>query len=623
MKTSARISAPALLILAALAIAPAKAAAGDGDPDQPQATFDDDIVVSATLNPIAKELIGSSVTVLDREEIEKRDKAAVKDLLRTVPGLEVAETGGAGGTTSIFIRGAASSSTLILIDGIRANNPASGGFDLADLTTDNIERIEVLRGPQSALYGSEAMGGVINIYTRRGGEDLHYDVRAEGGTDSYGRLRAGVDGSRGALDYSVVGSHQKTAGVSRASERNGNSERDRWENTTLTANLGADFADDGRVDFTLRAFDATTGLDGFSFVTGQPVDSPEYLQDTSGTVASATVAKDVTSIWRQQVRIGITDASLEGSDPDNFFNNFKIDSETTEVDLKADVTPIDNNTITLGYTYIDQESDNRDTFSAGDRLSSFYVQNQWTYQENLSVVVGVRNDDHSAFGDETTYRGAMSYLLPSHTRVRASYGTGFRAPTFNDLYFPGFGNPDLRPETSTGWDIGVGQTWNNERFSFDLAYFDNEFQDLIGFSSDFMAININAASSQGIEASFGWLIDDHRRWDSTYTWTDTEDAATGLQLARRPKHRFTTTYFLQPTVNWQGTLTLLVVADRIDSDGSTMDDYERLDLNIAYTIREGLKMGLRFLNLLDQEYEEINGFTTPGRQVALTMGYSR
>ena len=613
------------IAILAMSLGLSSVVAQESDPDdEPVDTISDLIVVSANRNEVPAELVGSSVTVITRKEIEARDKVAVASLLRTVPGLEVASTGGPGATTSVFMRGANSNATLILIDGIRVNGPTGGGFDLADLMTDNIERIEVLRGSQSALYGSEAIGGVINIFTRRGAEELSGDFVAEGGSDDYGRLLAGVRGSstQGRLDYSASVSHQQNNGFSKASESAGNVEKDDWKNTTATAGVGGVFSDDGRYDVSLRAFDAETGLDGFDFFVG-PIDDPDYTQERRGLIGSGEVSKNFGSKWRQSFRVGIADDELEGTDPTTTFNNFLIDSQVVEADLKADLELSDADTLTVGYTYQDQQGSSRGNFDESTDLSSFYLQNLWVPNEELSLTVGLRNDDHSTFGSETTYRGSVAWVFAADTRVHASVGTGFKAPSYFDLFFPGFGNPDLEAETSTSWDLGLGRTWREGKTSVDVTWFDSQFDDLISFNANFMAVNIAEASASGIEASFGWLFNDSYRLDANYTWTDTEDEMTGEQLARRPEHRFTTSFFFEPASRWQGTISLVAVQDRVDSDGSEMDDYERVDANASYRVLENLRVGARILNLLDQEYEEINGFTTPGLQVALTVGYRR
>ncbi|MDX1382775.1 MAG: TonB-dependent receptor [Thermoanaerobaculia bacterium] len=623
VESAVRSFAVAGLAMAVAAMPAARAAQLGEAEGEPADTYGETIVVSATRSEVPKALVGSSVTVIDRAEIEARDEISISTLLRTVAGLEVVQAGGPGAATSVFLRGANSNATLILVDGVRVNGPTGGGFDLADLTTDNVERIEVLRGSQSALYGSEAIGGVISIFTRRGVAGLDGDLVAEGGSDDYGRLRAGVRGSSSPrFDYSATVSHQQNDGFSKASESAGNREKDDWKNTTASAALGGDFADDGRFDVTLRGFDAETGLDGFAFPIG-PVDDPDYRQQRRGVVGAAEVAKDLGSGWRQSFRVGVADDELEGIDPTTDFNNFLIDSRVIEVDLKSDLELAKTDVLTVGYTFQDQEGSSRGAFDESTDLSSFYLQNRWQPGDDLSVTVGARSDDHSTFGSEVTYRGAVAWIFSADTRVHASVGTGFKAPSYFDLFLPGFGNPDLEAETSTTWDVGIGRTWRQGRTTVDLTWFDGDFDDLISFNAAFMAVNVAEAAAHGVEATFGWMFDDRYRWDASYTWTDSEDRATGLPLARRPEHRFATSLLFEPTSRWRGAVTLVAVRDRIDADGSDMDDYERVDANASYRVLEGLRVGARVLNLLDQDYEEINGFTTPGLQVALTVGYSR
>ena len=170
-------------------------------------------------------------------------------------------------------------------------------------------------------------------------------------------------------------------------------------------------------------------------------------------------------------------------------------------------------------------------------------------------------------------------------------------------------------------DVGFSQRLLGERASLDVTYFDNQFDDLISFNAAFEAVNIAEASARGIESSFGWILSEQFRWDINHTWTDSEDAATGSQLARRPEHRLTTSLFFEPGSTWRTSLTVVAVQERVDSDGSPMDDYERIDASVSVPILEDLRVGVRLMNLLDQSYEEINGFTTPGFQGAVTLSY--
>ena len=217
------------------------------------------------------------------------------------------------------------------------------------------------------------------------------------------------------------------------------------------------------------------------------------------------------------------------------------------------------------------------------------------------------------------------FHLGKGTRLHATYGTGFKAPTLNDLFFPFFSNLDLEPETSEGFDVGIEQTWADDRWRVDLTWFDTDFEDLIAFSFvTFRPENVARATSSGVEISLDYRHGPSFQLRASHTYNDTEDLATGLQLARRPKHRSTLDVYVRPVPRLTGSASLIVVSDRIDSDGSDLDDYERVDLSLGYELKGGhFEPYLRVENLLDEEYEEVNGFTTPGAVavVGLSMKY--
>ncbi|MEO1367524.1 MAG: TonB-dependent receptor, partial [Acidobacteriota bacterium] len=544
-----------------------------------------------------------------RDEIERRNQPTVLELLRTVPGLAMAQNGGPGKTASVFIRGGNSSHTLVLIDGVRVNNNTTGALDFADLTAVNVEKIEIIRGPQGVLHGSEAVSGVVSITTRRGAGDASGWVRASAGTEDYTRFAAGVRGGNERFDYSIGAARVDTDGVSAASEANGNTEADPWENFTVNGQLGGAFWGDGRVDLTLRYTDAETGIDGFVFGIG-PADDLNALQTRELFSGALTVSKPVTDRWTQTLGVSSATEDLAGIDPDNPFGNFTIESETLSVVTQADIEINAGNAISLGY-----RTEERDAVSSFDEsldIDSLFGEYRWSPSERVNVSVGVRNDDHTFFGDETTYRLSLSARLSEAARLHGSFGTGFKAPTLSELFFPSFGNLDLDPETSEAFDLGVELRFADGDAVLDVTYFDTEFEDLILFTFPAGFVNVAEATSEGVELSLDWAINDAVKLRASHTYNDTEDLSTGLQLARRPEQR--TTFGLDVDIDerWSGALIGIAVNDRIDSTTEEMDDYVRFDLSVAYQATERLRPFVRIENLFDEDYSEIPGFTSPG-----------
>lgn len=591
---------------------------GEGEPAD--LTVEEQIVVTASRVPEPAREVGSSVTVLDREDVERRKVTTVLELLRTVPGVEVSQGGGPGRVASVFLRGGTSAQTLVLLDGVRLNNPATAAFDFADLTVEGIERVEVLRGPQSVLYGSEAMGGVVAITTRRGGEGLAGSVEAEAGSLGHRAARAAVRGGDERFDWALAASSLEMDGVSAASEARGNTEDDPWEEATVSGRAGFRLLGDGRADLTARHVEAEAGLDGFTFGVG-PTDDPNYLQSHSLTQVAVELSKPVTSAWRQELTVGTVEDHLVGEDPDTPFQAFDVRTRVSEVSTRSDLRLSPGNRLLAGYTYERREAENAGAFDESFDLSSAFANHRWAWRERLFVTAGLRHDDASGFGSKTTYRGTGAFLVPGRgTRLHASFGTGFRVPTFNELFFPGAGNTDLGPESSEGWDAGVEQTLLGGRLRFDLTAFGNRFDDLIVFDlATFAFANVARAESRGVELTAQAAPSE--RWDAaaSWTWNETEDLATGEPLSRRPEHRGTLAVSGRLSERLRATATVLAVADRIDSDGSPMDDYERLDLAAEYRLGRSLRPYLRIDNLLDEDYEEVNGFTTPGRTVLVGL----
>ena len=576
----------------------------------------EEIVVTANRLEAEPQEVGSSVTVITAEEIELKRKSSVAELLRTVPGVEVVRGGGPGQITSVFVRGGSSSQTLVLLDGVRLNAPTTGAFDFANLATDGIERIEIVRGPQSTIYGSEAVAGIISIFSRSGREGLHITGLAEAGEASTRRFRFGVDGGSDRFDYAVVVSDEETDGVSSASERAGNTEDDPYDNLSAAARLGWDLAGDGRFEASLRYFDAEVANDGFDFVLG-PVDDLNRLQTREGVTGSLRVALPLGERWNQTFVLGINDEELAGIDPDDTFSNFAVDSRSIELTSQSDITLGESDVLTFGLGYEERDGGSVGSFDEQTDILSAFVQNVWSWRDRFHLTTGVRHDDHSEFGGETTYRVSSTWGFSSGTRLHGSFGTGFKAPTLNDLFFPFFSNPDLEPETSEGFDLGLEQSWGEDRWTLDVTWFDTDFEDLIAFSFvTFRPENTARASSSGVEVTLEYRPGPSFQLQASHTYNDTEDLATGLQLARRPKNRSTLELFFRPLPRLTGSASLMVVSDRIDSDGSELDDYTRLDLSLGYRL-DHFEPYLRVENLFDEDYEEVGGFTSPGALVVV------
>lgn len=605
------------LVLAAALVSVGTLASGqDAGPDP--LTVRESVLVTANLAPTESEAVGSSVTVITRAEIEARGTTSLPDLLRTVCGADIVQGGGPGSAASVFLRGSNSSHTLVLVDGVRLNTPTTGAVDLADLRVDQVERIEVLRGPQSSLYGSEAMGGVISILTRRGAPGLQADASVEAGSLGLGRWSVGAGGGGERFDWHLSAGREHLDGVSVASEQAGNHEKDAYTNTRGAAQIGLRLGEAGRLQASWRALDATADLDGFTFGVG-PTDDPSFSQNRRAQVGAVELEVPVTPWWRQTVLVGVSDEQLEGRDPDTEYNRYDIANRTSDVLARADLQLGRLHVLSVGASFERRTGDVRGGFDARADVGAAFASSQWTWGEVGALTVAVRRDDHSVFGGHTTYRvTGVRRLGETGPRLHASWGTGFKAPTFNDLYYPYYGNPELRPEESRGWDAGLAWEGAAHGVNADLSYFSSDYDHLIAFDwSTFQAENVARAEVRGWEAQVGAQVNRRLRAKVAYTYTDAEDVATGRPLARRPRHKLAATLLATGPGGLSGSLTWLGVRDRVESDGAPMDSYSRLDAAAQLPLLDWLEATLRLENALDRDYEELPGYTSPGRTVAL------
>jgi vitamin B12 transporter len=592
----------------------ATAEADEPSPPVPDAAVEEEIVVSATRLEEPARTAGSSVTVIDRRQIERRKATTVADVLRIVPGLEVIQTGGAGKVTNVALRGGNASHTLVLVDGLRVNSTTTGELSFSELMAENVERIEVLRGPQ-AIYGSEAVSGVVSIVTARGRGPLAARLFGEVGSDELRHARGSVNGARSGVDYSLVLSDLHGGAISHLSERAGAVEHDPYENRSLSARLGVDLGVDRRFDLSLRGSDGDTALDGF------PGEDLNATQRTDSLTAAASADLMLHRRWQQVFRAGVAETDLLGEDPDSPFNNYTIDSQLLQLQSLSHVELGAGDTLSVGYDYERRKGRIVGSFDESVDLESLFVQNVWALDDRLHLTAAARRDEHSTFGGETTYRvTAMTRLPGGAGRLHGSAGTAFRAPSFNELYFPFSGDPTLAPETSEGVDVGWRQKLRQGELHVDVTWFSIEVENLISFDLDtFVFRNIGEARSQGVEAMVSYRPS--QRWGLllTHTYDETEDLATGLALTRRPRNRTTLLLDVDPLAWLRLTGALYRVGDRFSSDGTPLDDYDRVDLTAELRSSERFRPFVRIENALDEEYEEVPGFTTPDLSVAVGL----
>ena len=599
-----------------------------------------DVVISATKTVTPTLEVASSISVIDSAEIAHRNSFNVADLLRDQYGVYIAQQGSPGALESIFMRGGNSNHTLVLIDGIEMNMPndPSNTFDFSDLTTDNIERIEILRGPQSILYGSDALAGVINIVTRKGYGKPKAFLSFEGG--SYGTLKGlgGLNGSMDLLNYSFTYSKYKTTGFSAASKKYGNTEKDGTDNDNVSSRLGFDFSKNFNLNFFYRYNNAKTDYDQHGGMFG---DDPTYIYKldesafrTEGNLSlfNGLLTQKLGFSYFRNVRKYSFDSTFYNP----FASNSFYDGRKTKFDLQNNLNLSGNYKFILGLETEQEEAyteyysftssyfyENILPFSSL-RTSAIYLENQSKFLNSLFSSIGIRLDHHQKFGDKITYRIAPAYIIwQTGTKLKATLGTGFKTPSLTFLLDPAYGNPDLKPEQSIGWDAGFEQFINNY-LNFGITYFNNSYKDLFGYDENYREININKASTNGFEIFADIHPVKELKLKVNYTYTNAIDKSENSDdknkpLLRRPKHKFdlNINYNFSDKINTN--LDLIYVGKRDDkiftgftSERTGLSPYTIINLAASYRVLDYVNLNLRIDNLFNKYYEEVYGYATPG-----------
>jgi len=603
-----------------------------------EVTLEEIVVTASRIEESPKE-VASSVTVITEKEIENRKARTVFEVLRSVPGLDVRQSGGPGKLTDIFIRGAKSEHTLVMIDGVEMNDPMSTGrgYDLSKLTVDNIERIEIVRGPQSTLYGSDAIGGVINIITKKGEGKPKFFFSGEGGSYHTYLGTVGLSGGTKLVNYSFGISHFDTKGFSAANKKYGNTEKDGHRNTSFSTRLGLTPIEPSEIDLILRYMDSKTDLD---LGGGANKDDPNYvleLRELFLRTQGRLLLFD--GLWEQKLGFSLADHDRDyrdKQDPLHPFDSSKgtYDGTMLKMDWQHNLFFHKTNTLTLGVEYEKEKGEFR-YFSESmwgpyesvfpeksASTKAFYFQDKLSYYESFFATLGLRVDDHSRFGSKATFRIAPSYLFKkTGTRIKGTYGTGFKAPTLYQLFAPAtawgpIGNPNLKPEKSKGWDGGFEQFLFGEKVSLGATYFRNDFKDLVDFDWVQGYINIDKARTEGVEFFISVCPIEDLTLSANYTYTDTEDKETKEKLLRRPRHKGGLNLGYRFLDKGNINLNLIYVGRRDDftpyPKRGEVGGYTLVNLASSYDIHKNFQIFGRIENLFNKKYEDVWGYGTAG-----------
>lgn len=595
----------------------------------------DTIIVSANRSVQSTEEVAQSVSVITLDEIVTRQSGAVSDLLRLVPGVTVTSNGGLGTATSVNIRGADSDQTVALIDGVKLNDPSStgGGFNFGNLLTGNVERIEVVRGSQSVLWGSQAIGGVVNIVTRAPTEQPALNLSGEYGWRDTARVVGNVSGKAGPVAASLGAGYLRTDGFSTFNEARGGKERDGYRNFSAQGKVVIALADAVSVDLRSWYSDGKTGIDGFPAPTFSFGDTPEFARTRELVGYAGLNAALLDGRWRNRFAFTLTDTRRRNTDltGGTSVETFDAKGRNERFEYQGNINLSDAISAIAG---AETEKARFRTSSYGApfsvasaRITSFYGQLTVKPLTGLSLSGGVRHDDHEIFGGKTTV-SANGLFTPNggDTIVRASYGEGFKAPSLFQL-FSDYGNTALRPETSHGWDAGITQKLLDGRIEVGATWFHRDTRNLINFVSCTVLTgicvgrpfgtydNVAKARAQGLEFMLALRPVDRFRVQANYGYVDAINVATGLDLARRPRHSVN----LSADYDWLfglktgATITHVSASYDNASNSRKLEGYALVDLRAAFPVTRTVELYGRVENLFNEQYETTFRYGTPRR----------
>jgi vitamin B12 transporter len=614
----------------------------------------DDIVIVATRSPTPVTHIGNSVSVIDEAAIQASQQTAVADLLAQTPGVGFARNGGVGQLSSVFIRGADSDETVVLIDGVQLNDPSStaGGYFFDNLLTADIGRIEILRGAQSTLYGSQAMGGVINIISAEPSSPFGGGFSAEAGSQNTGYVTGNIGGISDGLLWKLSANGYGTSGIPVFDQQFGGTRPDASQVDGGSARVRYDFTPRLQLDERAYYTQGRVDTDGYDTPTGSFGNDNEYAKSrqfvdyTGLTLASPDlgltdrIAYQYTDSERREYDPGPRYPAAFYANPDletfygigrnireEYQGNWNIGSGWHAVyGLQHELSTISTDTPAFDYSPAPLEND--------ATISSGYAQLQAEPAQGLTLTAGERYDRHSTFGAHSTGQLAAAWALDdARTILRASFGQGFEAPSLYQLYAGGgIGNPLLRPETATSWDAGVERRTLDGELTVAATYFHRDSHDLIDFfyctgissSQCVNAIfggyyaNIDEATVHGVELQATYRPSAALSLAANYTLTDTENrsqASFGNELPRRPRDAANASVSYRWPSRWNAAISARYVGRSFDDAANTvpLGGYVLADLRLAYQISDRLEIYGRIDNLTGKRYETVYEYGTLGR----------
>ena len=576
-----------------------------------------DIVVAARV-PQYSYQVGQAVTVLTRADIERRQTIVLSDLLATTPGVTVTRNGGIGTITAVRIRGAEGEQTLTIIDGIRVNDPSSpgGAFDFGTLLAGSIDRIEILRGPNSVPWGSQAIGGVVNIVTATPSQGAQARGQIEYGAHNSLYANAGLSGGTGALTAAFNGGYLRTDGISAAA--NG-TERDGFRQYGATGKVGVELAPGIGIDLRGYYADSRTQYDSAFPPPNYVVsDSPAYSTAKEAYGYAGAHANLFDDRFRNRVAFTIADIKRDNFDAPNTPVSFFSRGRTERFEYQGDFKVIDQLRIVGGAEHEDSRFNDGSTFAATG-ITSAYGEAIVNPVRQLTITGGVRHDDHRTFGGHTTFGADAALALDTGTTLRASYGEGFKAPTLYQLY-SFYGTRSLVPETARSYDVGIQQRLLGNQVSASVTYFHRDTKNQIDFDlGTFTYQNIAQTRAEGVEVELALRPVEALTVTGNYSYIDAKNRSTGTNfgrdLARRPKQTLSVSADYRFAFGLSVGGTVSHVGDSFDNAGNTvrLDGYVLAGFRAEMAIGHRLSVYGRIDNAFNEKYQTVANYGTDGR----------
>ncbi|MEF8697819.1 MAG: TonB-dependent receptor [Candidatus Accumulibacter sp. UW26] len=584
----------------------------------------DPIVVTATRQATRSDELTSDVSVITREEIDQAGESTLPQLLARQPGIQYTANGGAGTNSSIFIRGAGSNQSIVLIDGQRIGSATTGSTALSRIPLNQIERIEILRGPASSLYGADAIGGVVQIFTRRGEGPARVSASTGYGSYDTSDTSVGIAGGSDLVSYSVQAGYSNTDSFNAIHNRSNaayNRDRDGYYNSNLSANLAVRPAKGQEIGVNLLVSKGTNQYDA-SWPLGA---AAAYSSDQTVGSYSIYSRNRLQQAWTSTLRVGRStdDAKDHAGKIGNGVFRTDMDLVSWQNDIRL---PVGEALLAAEYTR--QEVSGSTDYTVGERTIRSLLAG-WNGSLNQHrLQLNLRRDDNSQFGGETTGSASYGYQFTPQWRAHLSYGTAFRAPTFNELYYPFFGNPDLKPETAKNTEVGVNWERGDHRFS--AVMFNNDLSDLIETIEvqpfTYAPVNVSQARLRGATLTYDGRFTDWAAGiavDFLDPRNEEDGPNHGNQLARRAEQQMSS-YVSRTFGQWELRGEWKLVGKRYDdpSNSIRMGGYGLVNLYADYRLQRDWVLFARANNLFDKEYETINDYATAGTNVFVGVRYT-